>query len=145
MCLHLYYGSCTNFIDLFSWLSASRAEFVICEPGPGSGIYRESLIEKWRNGTWRINLSTYRKVGRLCYLEPIRHIEYMVKLDGRELLEFGYILSLGSRFIKMATVAKLFYVYIYEDHISCHLGIAPCILIEMFIAMTSSKAVLQCR
>ncbi len=83
-------------------------------------------VEVWRNATWRLTMSTFSDVKGFCYLEPIKHIEYITELEGKEADEFGKILAYASKAIKKATGAKLVYVYIFGDHIPhLHMHLAP--------------------
>ena len=71
-------------------------------------------------------MSTFSDVKGFCYLEPIKHIEYITELEGKEADEFGKILAYASKAIKKATGAKLVYVYIFGDHIPhLHMHLAP--------------------
>ena len=71
-------------------------------------------------------MSNFSDVKGFCYLEPIKHIEYITELEGKEADEFGKILAYGSKAIKKATGAKLVYVYIFGDHIPhLHVHLAP--------------------
>lgn len=80
----------------------------------------------WSNERWRLTMSTYRMVRGFCYLEPVRHVPYITDLEGREAEEFGSVISRAARAIKVATGAKLVYVYIYGDHIPhLHIHLAP--------------------
>ncbi len=83
-------------------------------------------VEVWRNATWRLTMSNFSDVKGFCYLEPIKHIEYITELEGKEADEFGKILAYASKAIKKATGAKLVYVYIFGDHIPhLHVHLAP--------------------
>ena len=83
-------------------------------------------IEVWSNERWRLTMSTYKSVRGFCYLEPKRHIPYVTDLDGIEAQEFGVIMASVTSAIKLATAAKLIYVYIYGGHIPhLHIHLAP--------------------
>ncbi len=83
-------------------------------------------IEVWRSDTWRLTMSTFSEVRGFCYLEPIKHIEHVTELEGKEADEFGKILACASKAIKTATGSKLVYVYIFGDHIPhLHVHLAP--------------------
>jgi diadenosine tetraphosphate (Ap4A) HIT family hydrolase len=97
-----------------------------CSICNGSADLTFKRIEVWKNDTWRLTMSTFSEVRGFCYLEPIKHIEYITDLDGKEADEFGKILSFASKAIKKATGAKLVYVYIFGDHVPhLHVHLAP--------------------
>ncbi len=83
-------------------------------------------VEVWSSSLWRLTISRYSSVRGFCYLEPIRHIEHITDLDGREAETFGRALADAASSIKESTGSELVYVYIYGDHIPhLHVHLAP--------------------
>jgi len=65
-------------------------------------------------------------VRGFCYLEPLKHIEYLHMLDDDMSQEFGLLLVRASRALKATLNARLVYVYIFGDHIPhLHAHLAP--------------------
>ena len=97
---------------------------VICAGRQGDEAL--SRIEVWRDDYWRLTLSLDAEVLGFAYLEPIRHIASIADLDGPEAASFGATIARASRSLKVATGAKLVYVYIFGDDVAhLHVHLAP--------------------
>ena len=97
-----------------------------CDICNGKADLNFRRVEVWKSDTWRLTMSTFSEVRGFCYLEPIKHIEHVTELEGKEADEFGKILACVSKAIKTATGCKLVYIYIFGDHIPhLHVHLAP--------------------
>lgn len=95
----------------------------ICN-GNADSIFNRKVI--WSNQRWKLSLSRYQAVKGFSYLEPVKHIESIDKLDEELSKEFGYLLVKFTKVLREVLGVKLVYVYIFGDHIShLHAHLAP--------------------
>lgn len=82
--------------------------------------------EVWSDELWRLTTAQIGEVAGFSYLEPRRHIQSIVEIDGAEAATLGATLAKTTAALKEATNAPLVYVYVFGDGIPhLHLHLAP--------------------
>jgi diadenosine tetraphosphate (Ap4A) HIT family hydrolase len=82
--------------------------------------------EVWRDGLWRLSMSTESYTPGFGYLEPIRHVPHIEELDGEEAATFGPTLAKVSAALKAATDAERVWIYVFGGGIPhLHVHLAP--------------------
>jgi diadenosine tetraphosphate (Ap4A) HIT family hydrolase len=98
-----------------------------CTICAGSAGDPELLREEvWRDGLWRLSMSTESYTPGFGYLEPIRHVPHIEELDGEEAATFGPTLAKVSAALKAATDAERVWIYVFGGGIPhLHVHLAP--------------------
>lgn len=91
-------------------------------PAGDTGLGR---VEVWRDGLWRLSMSTEGYTLGFSYLEPLRHVPHIEDLDGGEAMTFGPTLARVCAALRQAAGAERVFVYVFGGgiaHLHVHLG-----------------------
>lgn len=83
-------------------------------------------LQVWQDDLWRLTTSLATPVAGFSYLEPKRHVPYIVDLDGAEADTLGRTLAAVTASLRRVTGATLVYVNVFGDHQPhLHFNLAP--------------------
>src|SRR6188474_934941 len=92
-------------------MSEAASDCAICAGPARDGELGRT--EVWRDELWRLSMAVNGEVLDFGYLEPIRHIPYLAKLDGPEAQTFGPAVARASSALREATGAPQVYAYVF--------------------------------